>query len=247
MGSVGTSETTNSVLDMVTYNTDFDEWMHENARNKEFRDYYNEHHRDEGFSLEDIWRQKLEQEARKDIHQISIDEATDLITDNIRASALSGWFRNGDSDYKPGIINSVLRNKGVLNAALNVAYYNYVHEFGHYGIDGKFVPDNPDKTPMSFDKWVRTPMTMYRGDRGQQTIQSDIFSSYTPDKMIAARFTKDNTGQSSVKPDLSDVDQSRITTIKIRPIDTYGSYRTSAEREYLIPARLLNKKGAKKK
>lgn len=232
------------MLDMVTANPDYREWSRENSKNPEFVAYYKAN-RD--VDLHDIWRQKLEQEARKDLHQIPIEDALDALRDNIRGSVLSGWFRSGDSDYKPELVDSVLTNKGVLNAAMNVAYHNYLQDFGHYNVvTNKFQLNDESRQPLSFNKWLTTPQEMYRGTTGQKTIASDIFSSYTPDKLVAARFTKDNTGQASVKKDLSDVDLSRISTIKVRPIDTYGSYQTTGELEYLIPSRWFKKKGAKK-
>ena len=84
---------------------------------------------------------------------------------------------------------------------------------------------------------------MYRGDRGQKTVDGDIFLSFTTDKKVAAGFTISDSGggHANVKDDYSNIDKSRITTIKIRPIDTYGSYQTTGEQEYLVPIRRVKK------
>lgn len=248
MGSTGksvvkedlSSYKSNSLLSQLTYNTDYRQWTLENRNNPDLRAYIKENGVGE---LRDIWRQQLEEEAKKDLHEMPIEDAIDLMQENIRPSALSGWFREGNSDYKPEIVDSVLTNKGVLNAALNIAYHNYLTGLGHRNIvTGKFELYDENKKPLSFDKWLVTPQEMYRGVRGQKTIASDIFSSFTPDKRVAAKFTISNTGQAIVDKDLTDIDQSKIITMKIRPIDTYGSYRTNGELEYLIPSRKLKKK-----
>ena len=68
-----------------------------------------------------------------------------------------------------------------------------------------------------------TPITMYRGEYGQKQVASDIFSAYTPDRKIAEKFGD------------------KITEIKIRPIDTWGSYQTIAEQEFLVPRHKIKK------
>lgn len=72
-------------------------------------------------------------------------------------------------------------------------------------------------TQQDFKTFINTEQTMYRGDRGQSAIDADVFMSYTPDRKVAQSFGKN------------------ITEKKVRPIDTYGSYQTTAEYEYLLP------------
>ncbi len=77
---------------------------------------------------------------------------------------------------------------------------------------------------LPFKKWLYTPMTLYRGDNGQKRVAGDIFTSFSRDEKIAKGFGKN------------------VTKIKIRPIDTYGSYQTTGEQEYLIPYKNLERR-----
>lgn len=77
--------------------------------------------------------------------------------------------------------------------------------------------------PLPFNKWLTTPQIMYRGTHGQSVVKSDLFLSYTPDSKVAAGFGKS------------------IDAIKVRPIDTLGSYQTTGEKEFLIPVGILKK------
>lgn len=140
----------------------------------------------------------------KNVHEISSEKAIEQIRDSISTSTLDGWFRNADSEYKPRLIESILSNKGTLNAGLNVAYQNYKNSLGK------------NEKPLKFNKWLNTPQTLYRGDRGQKTVEGDIFMSYSLDINVAKKFG------------------SNITKKRIKPIDTLGSYQTTGEQEYLI-------------
>jgi hypothetical protein len=64
---------------------------------------------------------------------------------------------------------------------------------------------------------------MYRGGHGQEHIDSDIFSSYTFNKGVAEKFAGDN---------------GTVYTVKIRPIDTYGSLVTTGESEIFVPSEI---------
>jgi hypothetical protein len=72
------------------------------------------------------------------------------------------------------------------------------------------------KSNITFKDFVNKEITMYRGEHGQQTISKDVFKSFTTDKKIAEKFGNN------------------ISEIKIRPIDTLGSYQTTGENEYLV-------------
>lgn len=181
--------------------TDFRTFVRENMGNPEFKQFGQDNGMD---AVRDLWYQKRAAEELKDLHEISIEDAVYRVRDAIPPNVSSGWFRNADSDYKPKLIDAVMSNPGTLNAGLNIAYNNY---------------KNSTSNPKSFGQWLRTPQTMYRGDRGQQTVGGDIFASYTPDRRIAEKFG------------------SNITTRSIRPIDTWGSYQTTGEQEFLIPTR----------
>lgn len=144
-------------------------------------------------------------------HAMSKADAVDAVRDAIPQNVSDGWFRAADSGYKPKIVQCITENKGVINAGWNIAYQNYVETLP------------AGAKPQSFDKWLRTPQTLYRGTHGQKTVASDVFSAYTPNINIAKSFG-DN-----------------ISTIKVRPIDTWGSYQTTGEQEYLVPAKRLRK------
>lgn len=184
-----------TVKDAPTYR----EFMNANRGNPDFMAFGREHG---SGAAQDLWLAKRAEVERQDLHEISKADAIAIVSDAIPDNVRSGWFRSADSGYKPMVAEGLLTTKGGLNAAYNIAYDNY-----------KAATPNP----LPFNKWLTTPQTMYRGDRGQQTVQSDIFTSFTPDKSIAAGFG------------------SNITTKKIRPIDTWGSAQTTGEQEFLIP------------
>lgn len=188
---------------------------------------------DRNFEPKDEWRRfRLEQE-KKDLHEVDIEDAIKTMRENIPSRIHEGWFRAANSDYKPILTDYVLANPGTLNAAMNMAYYNYRYNFERYSeYEGKWIPhEGVDQSKkLSFKAWLNTPQTMYRGHRGQQTVKSDIFSSYTPDKKMAEKFMGyDGKG--------------KLETISIKPIETLGSYQTTAEAEYLIPMSILRKMG----
>ena len=201
-------------------NTDYDQFIRDNI--KVLRTSHK--------SMDEIkqdWYELRHNAEIKNLKEEDIETSITNITDHVRASALTGWFRSANSDYKPEIASSVLGNPGTLNSALNIAYNNYRWQFERYSeLYGKWIPhDGVDQSKkLSFKDWLITPQTMYRGTHGQKTVASDIFSSYTPDKSMASRFGTE------------------IDTIQIRPIDTYGSYQTTGEQEFLVPARWLSKR-----
>lgn len=155
-----------------------------------------------------LWRDKRVQEELKTVHEISKEDAISQVREAIPDQTHKLWFLEADSDIKPKLADYILQNKGTLNAGLNIAYSNYKDE-----MKGK------NQTPLSFSKWIDTPQTMYRGEHGQEHVKSDIFLSYTRDRKIAEKFGD------------------KITTIKIKPKDTWGSYQTTMEQEFLVPVK----------
>ena len=153
-------------------------------------------------------RQLTEQKAAQELTQ---EQAVNIARDSIPQNVSDGWFREANSDYKPKLVQSIMQNPGTMNAGWNIAYQNYVQS----------LPSG--SKPVSFEKWLNTPQTFYRGTNGQQTVKSDVFSAYTPNRKIAEKFG------------------SNITTIKIKPIDTWGSYQTTGEQEILVPAKKLKR------
>lgn len=76
---------------------------------------------------------------------------------------------------------------------------------------------------VTFEQFMTRPITLFRGTKGQSEIASDVWVSFSMDRKIAESFGD------------------TIETITIRPIDTWGSYQTTAEAEILVPKRLLIK------
>ena len=219
-------------MSKVKENTDFKQFIKDNIDDPEFKQYGREHKME---AVKDLWYEKRQSEELKGLQEVSKEKAIEQIRDAIPSQTSHMWFVEADSDIKPKLVDSIMSNKGTLNAGLNIAYSNY-----------KEAQESKGEKVLDFETWATTPMEFYRGDRGQKEVGSDIFASYTTDKKVAARFTKSDSGSASVKDDLSDVDMSKITTVKLRPIDTWGSYQTTAEQEYIITMSVL-KKGKKEK
>lgn len=218
-GNAGGGKT--SLLNSTTDNLDFRSWVKENMSNETFKRFGREYGIEE---VHNLWYQKRAQEELKNVHEMPIEEALDQIRETVPASYITKWFREADSDIKPKLIDSIMGSKGTLNAGLNVAYNNYKDD-----LELKNIRTHKDEKPMSFKKWLNTPQTVYRGEYGQEHVASDIFLSYSADKAIAEKFM----GHSG---------KGTLTTAKIKPIDTWGSYQTTAEQEFLVPVKTHGKK-----
>ena len=103
---------------------------------------------------------------------ISTDAAVAEVRNGIRPSALSGWFRNADSDYKPEIEAAIIGNPALRNAGLNIAHRNYMDVTGR---------------DISFDDFVNGTFTVYRGGNTSYT-KNDVFISYSFSKEVAQSF-----------------------------------------------------------
>jgi len=73
---------------------------------------------------------------------------------------------------------------------------------------------------ISFNEFLNKDMILYRAGS-----TDDIFSSFTMDKHIAKKFAKEY--------------KSDIMEIKVKPVQTLGSYQTISESEVLVPDKLL--------
>ena len=177
------------------------------------------------------WYDLRMSKEKEDLHEIPIEESVKKIRE-IPDRIHSGWFRSANSDYKPHIVANIMGNPGMLNAALNMAYYNYRYQFERFSeLNQKWIPyEGVDQSKkLSFKEWLTTPQTLYRGHTGQKKVDSDLFDAYTPDRKIAEKFV----GYEG---------KGKIETIQIRPIDTWGSYQTTAEQEFLVPASEIKKR-----
>ena len=181
---------------------DRDDWVHKNV--DKLQALY-----DEGGSkaINDEWYKFRMADSTKDIHEISKDEADEIIYDCpfVTQSLYDGWFRNADSSYKPKLTNAIVSTPEMRNAGLNLAYENYKEN---------------TENPLPFNRFLVTPIKMYRGGHGQKHTKDDVFSAYTFDRKMAEHFA----GPDGV-----------ITEAEIRPIDTYGSMRAVGEAEIWVP------------
>ena len=158
---------------------------------------------DKGGDIDDVrqeWYSTRAKQELKTLKEVPIEDAIKQVRKSVPMNVIDGWFRNADSDYKPKLLDSIFSNKGTLNAGLNIAYYNYKETGGK----------------LSFKEWLNAPQKVYRGSKGQKSIKSDMFMSYSLDKKAAEKFGS-------------------VQSITIKPIDTWGSYQTTGEQEWLVP------------
>ena len=197
MGGRGSSSGISGLKDSL----DFNVFVRENMSNPDFKQFGRENGMD---AVKDLWYKTRFDAESKNLHEMSKEDAIATVAGNIPENIRDGWFRNADSSYKPKLIDAIASNPGTFNAGLNIAYHNY---------------KSSTSNPMSFNEWVNTPQTMYRGTRGQSRAKGDVFDSYTPDKKVAQSFG------------------SNIKQIRVKPKNTWGSYQTTGEQEFLIPNR----------
>ena len=192
----------------------YDDFIRENIKNPDFLAWGKEHAR--YGEVEELWRELRTKHHLQDIHEIPIEDAVSIVRDGIRACTHEGWFRGGDRNRKTVLVDQILSRPDVLNAGLNIAYDNY-----KWDCKGKQV------SPMSFNEWLYTPQIMYRGEVGKVVEPFDVFYSYSPDPRVASKFGNYLDGT--------------VHRIKIRPIDTLGSYQTNGEMEFLVPKEYYKK------
>lgn len=191
---------------------DEDEWIEANIHaggenKKRLMDIY-ENGGSEAITGE-FWRFKTNK-ATKPMDAVSDKEADEILNEHVPRNVFLGWFRDADSNYKPRIAAGVLKNAETRNAALSNMYANYKLENG--------------KEALSYEEFLNTPITLYRGDHGQKMIDKDVFMSYSPDKKMAEKFV--HTG-------------GKLSEIKIKPKDTWGSINTAGEAEVMVPTYML--------
>lgn len=158
-----------------------------------------------GDSMKRTWRRKRTDTLKKTAHEVSEEEAADTLRNGLDLHILEGWTRNASSGYKPKIVDQILGNDKVMNAGWNVMYRHYKY------LGGK----------LSFDEFLDTPVTLYRGVQPTAKVSDDIFSAYSLDKNVADKFAKRTGG--------------KMEAIEITPRDTWGSYQTNGEMEVFVP------------
>lgn len=189
--------------------------------------------KDRDVDIEGLWYETRAEIEKQNLKEIDVEEALDTIREAMPQNIRDGWFRNANSAYKPKVANAIFSTPGGLNATLNVAYNNYRYQFERYSeVYGKWIPHEwaDQSKKLSFNDWLKTPQTLYRGDYGQKTVKDDIFSSYTPNKEMAEKFLNEGAG-------------GKLTETQIRPIDTWGSVYTNVEEEYMVPSYYLKSRG----
>lgn len=159
-----------------------------------------------GENPKDIWQNARIEKGREGIRLTSLNDAKKALYDYIPENEVQGWFNDANSGYKPRIVERIAENPDALNASMNVAYRNYL--------------DTDPKNVMSFDEWLDTPQTYYRGTRGQKKTDDDVFSGFTPNREVAEKFAGKN---------------GKVDEITISPRQTYGSIMTNGESEILVP------------
>lgn len=204
---------------------DLNSFIKANMSNPNFKQYGREHGTD---SVRQLYYEMKRQQEIKNLHEMKIEDAIAKVRESIPQRHIEGWFRQANSGHKPHIASEMFSNKGTLNAALNIAYHNYK---GYVELQN--IRTHGDEKPLSYKEWLTTPQTIYRGTSGQQTIQSDVFTSYTPDKKIAEDFAH---GRNSAAGS-SHGGAPKVESMTVRPMDTWGQLQTNAELEFMIPVK----------
>lgn len=191
----------------------FGSFMRNNA--EKMQDIYDEFGRE---GIEDEWFRLRLNDCTGDFKRITDDEIDEAFDKGINKNTAMAWLVEYNSHVKPGLVMQLTSSKEVHNAALNVMYENYLDQCKSDGTK-----------PLSFEKFLVTPIKMYRGGSGREYRSGAAFSSYTFSKDVAERFKSDPTGHSGKD------DDGVIYEAEIRPIDTYGSLNTSGESEIFVP------------
>lgn len=204
-------------------------FIKKNLHNPEFKQFG----RDRGTeAVRQLWYETKRQQEIQNLHEMPIEDAISKVRESIDSGHSAGWFREANSEYKPHIATEMFTNKGTFNAALNIAYHNYKNE-----IELKNIRSHSDIKPLDYKTWLITPQTVYRGTSGQQLINSDVFTSYTPDKKVAEGFAFGTYGKAGSQHG----GEGKISSMTIRPIDTWGQLNTTGELEFLIPLTIEQK------
>ncbi len=122
-------------------------------------------------SAESFWKDAHYSLNRGLFLQIDIGEAVKEVKERFPANLLHGWFRAGDSSYKPNIERVILKDRVLHNAGINIAHYNY------NSVVGK----------VSFDRFIKSKIKVFRGG-SSVPVKDDVFISYSFSKGSALKF-----------------------------------------------------------
>ena len=226
-----------------------------NSKNLKFKRFIDENGE---LSARQLWYEYRRQKEIKDI-QDSSDYASikEFLNDkmvkerefkekDIDSGEWDKWIWNSDSKAKPLMANDMFSNSGVFRYALMDMYWKYylsdyrdVWRKKGRKIEDFYTASYSDKdAPMSFKKWINTPMKLYRGSRGQKFIDDDVFVSYTPLKDVALSAAKSDKGIAVHNKE----GRNLLHTMTAKPIDTWAQmnfYTSLGEDEIMIPRGIL--------
>lgn len=150
------------------------------------------------------WKDLHYENSLSVLEELNNERAIEIVRDNVDPSALHGWFREYNSDYKPRIESAIITNPELRNASLNIAHRVYKEKTG----------DN-----IGYNEFLEKDIEVYRGGNFNM-IDNDVFVSYSFDRKIAEKFTSK--------------DKPNIQSLKIKMKDTLGSLQTTGEAEVLV-------------
>lgn len=133
---------------------------------------------------QEVWRETRYADSIRWTKPMTKEEAIEVMREKMPASALTGWFRDANSDYKPRIEELTIGDRQLRSAALNIAHKNFEETTGR---------------KMSYAKFLNTEIPVYRGGNNDKFVASDVFKSYSFDRKIAEKFGS-NVQSIKIKP-----------------------------------------------
>lgn len=211
------AEETYGILPEINNNELSREWRDKFLEHKDFNQFVKENARDivseklfEGekdlrkSSLEK-WKDIHYENSRSHLSELDNETSIRIVNENMDSSELNGWFREYDSDYKPKIEQKLITNAELRNASLNIAHKLYNEKTGEN---------------TTYENFLEKEIELYRGGNFD-FIEKDVFISYSFDKKVAEKFSKNKKG-------------SEIKTLKVKAIEILGSLQTTGEAEVMI-------------
>ena len=169
-------------------------------------------------AVRDEWLKTRLQACTDSFVETDEEEAQNILRENIRGSTAHNWLMEYNPEAKLPLAAQMTGNSEAHNAALNIMYLNYKDQCKSQG-----------EEPLSFEKFLITPVKMYRGGSGKEQKSALAFSSYTFDKGVAEMFKDCNTGHGNRNA------EGVVYEAEIRPIDTFGSITRNGEMEIFVP------------
>lgn len=124
---------------------------------------------------EGLWKEARQQFYKFEPVELTKEDAINIIREKIPDNLLEGWFRKGDSEYKPLLEQAVMSDDEIRNAALNIMWSNF-KEFS-----GKDI---------GFKEFLNSEIPMYRGKNSENYTEYDDLLSFSFDPKVAEKFGK---------------------------------------------------------